>query len=431
MRLSVVVITAVAFALAGTQIGEDALSRYAGVYQWGPNAFIYLQMWNEFVGTNQLVAFDESGDVRVLFPAEADHFLAGAGAAVPTPVESRIDFQRDSSGPIASLIWRRYGAPARTAKRVEIEKREDVVFPNAEVHLAGTLISPRAGAKHPAIILVHGSGPESREYMLPYAHFLVRLGYSVLGYDKRGVGGSTGDWTKSSFDDLAGDVVAAFRYLKTRRDIDASYIGLMGISQAGWVMPLAANRERGIAFVISICGAGISPAETTVDQARNEMTARGMATQAVTQIVELMKLQNAFVRTGKGWDEYIAARKALAARMGTPPPNFPDSPDSPYWESVRPIYSYEPKSALRDLRTPVLAFFGGLDNNILAVKNQAAWESALKEGGNPDYTLRIIPGADHLLLEAKTGSNVEMRSLRRFAPEYFTTVRDWLAKRVR
>ena len=102
----------------------------------------------------------------------------------------------------------------------------------------------------------------------------------------------TGDWNNASFDDLAGDVAAAFLYLKTRRDIDAADIGLMGISQAGWIMPLAANREAGIAFLISISGAGVSPAETTVDQARNEMTARGMPSQAVTQVVELMKLQN-------------------------------------------------------------------------------------------------------------------------------------------
>ena len=44
---------------------------------------------------------------------------------------------------------------------------------------------------------------------------------AVLGYDKRGVGGSTGDWNTASFEDLAGDVVAAFEYLKTRSDIDA------------------------------------------------------------------------------------------------------------------------------------------------------------------------------------------------------------------
>ena len=74
-------------------VGEDALREYAGAYQWGPDAFLYLQLWSEFAGTNQLVAFDESGDVRTLYPTDRDRFFAGPGAAVPTAIESRIEFQ--------------------------------------------------------------------------------------------------------------------------------------------------------------------------------------------------------------------------------------------------------------------------------------------------------------------------------------------------
>jgi alpha-beta hydrolase superfamily lysophospholipase len=108
------------------------------------------------------------------------------------------------------------------------------------------------GGKHPAVILVHGSGAENRAYVLPFARFLVRRGAAVLGYDKRGVGGSTGDWKTASFEDLADDVVAAFEYLKSRRDIDPAQIGLLGVSQAGWVMPLAAVRAKNVAFLNSI-----------------------------------------------------------------------------------------------------------------------------------------------------------------------------------
>jgi uncharacterized protein len=68
---------------------------------------------------------------------------------------------------------------------------------------------------------------------------------------------------------------------------------------------------------------------------------------------------------------------------------------------------------------------------VVAEKNKAAWEAALKAGGNRDYTLRILPKANHLQLEAKVGSNAEMASLQRFVPAYFTTIQDWLAKRIR
>jgi hypothetical protein len=66
----------------------------------------------------------------------------------------------------------------------------------------------------------------------------------------------------------------------------------------------------------------------------------------------------------------------------------------------------------------------------MAEKNRAAWEAALKAGGHHDYTLRILPKANHNLLEAKVGNNAEIASLRRFVPEYVPTVREWLGRRV-
>ena len=220
---------------------------------------------------------------------------------------------------------RRHGPP----RRVDIERREDVRFSNGDVQLAGTLIGPTTQGPHPAVILVHASGAEDREYLLPFARFLIRRGVAVLGYDKRGVGGSTGDWNKASFDDLAGDVVAAFEYLKTRSDIQPGRIGVLGWSQAGWVMPLAATRAKDLAFLISISGAGVSGAETTIDQARNEMAANGMRPAMIEQVVELMTLQYDYLRTGQGWDRYAATREKLATRMGgNPPESFPSSPGS-------------------------------------------------------------------------------------------------------
>jgi pimeloyl-ACP methyl ester carboxylesterase len=280
------------------------------------------------------------------------------------------------------------------------------------------------------MILVHGSGPATREQILPSARFLVRHGMAILAYDKRGVGGSSGDWRTASFEDLASDVVAAFEYLKTRSDIDHAHIGLLGVSQAGWVMPLAAVRAKDIAFLISVSGAAIPAAETTMDQARNEMTARGMRPQTVDQIVGLMELQYRFARTGQGWGEYAAARETLAARMGRAPDTFPGSPGDPYWGLIRRLYFYDPAPMLRRLRVPTLALFGELDNNVVAEKNRAAWEAALAAGGNRDYTLRVIPKANHIQLEAVVGSNAEMPSLQRFAPGYSTTILEWLAKRI-
>jgi pimeloyl-ACP methyl ester carboxylesterase len=416
-------------------VDEKALREYSGVYRWEPTGYVYLQMWNEFSGVgnpSELVAFDESGQVRTLYPTDRDRFFAGPGMAVSASIESRIEFQRDGTGQIASLTWHRDGVAPRTARRVDIERREDVRFSNGGVQLTGTLTSPAAaGGKRPAIILVHGSGAQNRESMLPWARFLVRRGMSVLGYDKRGVGGSTGDWNAASFDDLAGDVVAAVDYLKSRSDIDPAQIGLLGVSQAGWIMPLAATRSKNLAFLISISGAGVPAAETTLDQARNEMAMTGMPPETLEAIMTILKLQYHFARTGEGWDEYAAARDKLAASLGKPPDTIPGTPDHPHWDVIRRYYFHDPVPILRRLQVPTLALWGELDNNILAVKNKAAWEAALKAGGNPDYTLRILAKANHAQWEAKVGSNAEMKSLDRFVPAYFPTIQDWLASRIR
>jgi alpha-beta hydrolase superfamily lysophospholipase len=410
-------------------VGESTLREYAGAYQWRADSFVYLQMWNELTAENALVAFDESGEVRTLYPTGPDRFFAGPGAAVSTSIEADVAFERDGTGVVSSLTWHRRGAAPRTAALADIDRREDVRFSNGDVQLAGTIILPVVGERHPAAILVHGSGAANREWTLPFARFLVRHGMAILTYDKRGVDGSTGDWTRASFDDLAGDVVAAFEYLASREDIDSRQIGLLGVSQAGWVMPLAAIRVTDLAFLISVSGPGVPGTETTIDQARAEMSAGGTPPQLAERIVGIMELQYEFVRTGRGWDEYAAARQALAARLGAPPDWFPAKPDDPKWQIIR-LAIYDPAPTLRQLQVPVLALFGGSDNNVLAVKNEAAWRTALQAGGHPDYTLRLIQHANHLLFEASTGNNSEMVSLQRLAPEYSSTVLDWLAARI-
>src|SRR5688572_10763342 len=158
MRRKTVIGAAVTMALVGVVMarsgcqsptvrdaGEQVLREYTGVHSWDADAFVYLQLWNEFSGFDkpgQLVAFDESGEVRVLHPSGPDQFFAGPGAAVSKSVESRIEFQRDAAGRVTSLTWRREAGPARMARRVDIEKREVVRFANGDVQLAGTLITP-------------------------------------------------------------------------------------------------------------------------------------------------------------------------------------------------------------------------------------------------------------------------------------------------
>lgn len=416
--------------LRSATVERSALAQYQGTYEWGSNHFVYVQFWDE-LGKDQLGAFDESGESRSLYPMGNDKFFVGPSLAFPLPLEARIVFHRDPHGAITSLAWKEPGKTARVAQRVKVYSQEDVTFRNGDIKLAGALLVPNSAGKHAAMILAHGSGPEDRNSLLPFVRFVVRHGMALLAYDKRGVGGSTGDWRISSFDDLAGDAIAALEFLKSRTDIDPKQIGILGVSQGGWIGPLVASRSKDIAFVISVSGAGVTPGEETLDYMQSELRVNEVPANEIAEAVSLIKLSYVHAQTGEGWNEYSAARKKLENRPWLPYIGAPATRDDSQWAFMRLSFFYDPTPALKNVHCPTLALFGGLDLNVLPEKNKAKWESALREAGNRDYTLLILPKGNHVLMEAKVGSTEEFPSLHRFLPEYFSTLLNWLSHRIR
>jgi pimeloyl-ACP methyl ester carboxylesterase len=411
-------------------VDRASLAQYQGAYQWAANHLVYIQFWDE-LGKDQLGIFDESGETRTLYVMGDDKFFVGSGVAYPVPLEARIAFHRNAQGAVTSLSWQSLGKVARVAERVTPYSQQDITFRNGEVLLAGTLMLPNRVGKHPAMVLVHGSGPEDRNALLPFVRFVIRHGIALLAYDKRGVGDSTGDWRNSSFNDLAGDAIAAMEFLKLRNDIDPKQIGVFGVSQGGWIGPLIASRWKDTAFLISVSGAGVTPAEETLDYMQSELRANEVPANEVAEAVSLIKLAYNYARTGERWDEYLAARRNLENRSWLPYIGAPATRDDAQWVLMRLTYFYDPIPALKNVHCPTLAFFGGLDVNVLPEKNKTKWETALKESGNRDYTLLTLAEGNHVLMEAKTGSTEEFPSLQRFLPEYFGTLRTWMSHRIR
>src|SRR5262249_49857425 len=138
-------------------------------------------------------------------------------------------------------------------------REEQVNFPSGSLSLAGTLVLPGEPGPYPAVFLFHGSGPQERD--LSTARWFAGQGVAALAYDKRGVGGSTGDFRTGPFMDLCDDGLAAVAYLKSRKEINVRQVGVWGLSQGGWLGSLAASRSPDIAFVIAVSGPGVSPGE--------------------------------------------------------------------------------------------------------------------------------------------------------------------------
>jgi uncharacterized protein len=122
-------------------------------------------------------------------------------------------------------------------------REEAVTFHTGSVILAGTLVLPRRDHHCLGVVLIHGSGDDTRTDYRVFAEHFAEHGIASLIYDKRGVGESTGSWRAGTFAELAGDALAGMSLLAQRGEIDEEHIGLWGCSEGGWVAPLAASQS--------------------------------------------------------------------------------------------------------------------------------------------------------------------------------------------
>jgi uncharacterized protein len=132
-------------------------------------------------------------------------------------------------------------------------RTEEVEFVSHGVTLSGSIVFPD-GDIHAAVVFVHGSGKQERS--LHWAERFAREGIAALVYDKRGAGKSGGEYegnqsvTEKNISLLADDAVAALRSLASHPSMKGKPIGLAGISQAGWIAPLAAERSSKVKFLV-------------------------------------------------------------------------------------------------------------------------------------------------------------------------------------
>ena len=331
--------------------------------------------------------------------------------------------------------------------------QEEVVFSNKDVTLAGTLTLPRTSGRHPAVVLLHGSGPLNRDqeifdmkYFWIIADHLTRRGIAVLRYDSRGVGGSSGAPYQFTLSDVAEDALAAIHFLKNRSDINRAQIGLCGQSQGGIVAPLAASRSEDVAFIVCLAGNGIPGEKAHIAQMTAIAKADGASAQDIEGGVENLKriislireeaneaeirplittlLKNQLSMSQENENETKESEKAVDAHVDCDLSLY----KSPWF---RFFIDYNPKPALEEVVCPALFLFGGLDTQVPAeVHRMAIWD-VLNKSGNNDYTLKTIPKANHGFQCAKTGSPSEYMNLeKKFAPGFLEMVSDWMLERV-
>jgi dienelactone hydrolase len=267
-----------------------------------------------------------------------------------------------------------------TYERVALRQREVRVGANA-----ATLTLPPGAGPFPAVAMVHGSGPTTREEFQVFGAYCASLGIAVLADDKRGIGQSTGRYpgeaaTESTLDVLARDAQAEVRFLASLPQVDKARIGLLGDSQAGWIIALAAAREKLVRFAVPLVGPTVSVGETD--------TWASLA--------------------GKSQSAPSGTRASMSAQVRALGPS-----------------GFDPRPHLAKLDIPVFWVFGDDDRNVPTELSVDALK-LLRTGH--DFTWTVLP-MTHALLLLPDGLYSSLARSTGFAPGLYPAIGEWLRAR--
>jgi pimeloyl-ACP methyl ester carboxylesterase len=300
---------------------------------------------------------------------------------------------------------------------------EPATIPALGFNIGATLTRPAnpvAGARLPAVILLAGAGINDRDgavhgvpTLAQLAGAIAKAGYLVVRYDKRGFGQSGGRSESSTLADQAEDVRSVVRWLDDRKDVDAKRIAIVGHSEGAWVAMIAAARERRLAGVISLAGAGTTGSELIMSQQQRALEQSQLSAQDRASRVAMQKQIHTAVLTGKGWEGV--------------PPNLRKEADTPWMQSV---LLFDPAKTLEDVRQPILFVHGAIDHEVEPANAERLAEIARKEGKSKSVELVVVRGVNHLLTPAITGEIKEYATLddRTVSKDVTEAVNGWLGR---
>ena len=275
---------------------------------------------------------------------------------------------------------------------LNLNAKERLVFEHQEDTLAGVYLPQLNHDKAKAVILfVHGDGPlayDAEGYYELIWHPLRQLGYAIFSWDKAGVGNSSGNWLDQSMLDRQSEVNAAIQFIQSKYGYTKETTGLLGFSQAGWVLPAIAAQPNDIGFMI-----GIGFATNWKQQGRYYSKVKHtLANKTSTEIEsELANYEQdfSFLKTQPSYDKYVESNEYVKGD---------DKQVMSYdrYQFVLKNMNADASKEYSKVSVPSLFMWGEDDLNV-----DAKYEFGYLEGIDNEWlTLKLIPNASHGMLDS-------------------------------
>jgi len=313
---------------------------------------------------------------------------------------------------------------------------EEITVTVDRFSVVGDLILPVGSGDHPVLILVWGSGPMTRGVLPRPSAQVTRLldaGFGVFIQDKPGFGASTGELSPDRVvEERTQVLLAELNAIRSHASVDASFVGVYGVSQAGYVLGMAIAAGAPIDFMITAACAtndGVSQSGYLIEK---QLLCAGYPAEEAARIRRTYG-QRVHAET---YAEYLEAARVLDAN--------PIVRDELGWGGIaseegfaqyvavrRPLF--DPGPVIETLDMPVLALFAERDTQVDSAHGMAIYERAREQSGHALFRVQLIPGADHLMRYTETGSLREQRERystpgsSEYVAEYLDAVSGWLA----
>lgn len=300
--------------------------------------------------------------------------------------------------------------------------------------LAGTLSIPDGEGPFPGVVLISGSGPQDRDETImehkPFwvlADHLARNGIAVLRYDDRGVAESTGDFSTATSMDLGSDASAVLSALRDRPEI--AQAGLIGHSEGGLIAPLIAT-ESAPDFLVLMAPPAVPIVSLML--AQSEAVAKAAGTDAAS-LEAMMPIQEQLYATAQQGDSPENRARAQELLLTVPGADAMD--EAAQQAQINALFSpwmvwflqYDPTESLQQVTMPVLALWGDRDVQVLSAQNAPAFAAATAD--NPQATVHVFEGLNHLFQPAETGSVTEYAQIETtIDPQVLRAISQWVTE---